>query len=59
MKDETVIVVVAMLCLTILGVAAKVVTPEASEVFYTIVVAVAGLAGWAIPRAIQKARAKK
>lgn len=55
---EPIIAVTAIICLTILGIFIVSYIPGASKLLYAIVVAIAGVAGFYIPRATVRAIAK-
>lgn len=55
---ELIISVTAIICLTILGIFIISYMPGASELVYTIVVIISGIAGFYIPRAVARAIVK-
>lgn len=56
---ETAISITAIVCLTIIFVVASVTMPEASKLFWGIIVIIGGLAGYYIPRAITAIRSRR
>lgn len=54
----TAISITAIVCLTIIFVVASVTMPEASKLFWAIIVIIAGLAGYYIPQGINRAKRK-
>jgi len=55
---ETAIGITAIICLTALGIFMIVYIPEASKALYVIVVAIAGLGGYYIPKAVTAIRSR-
>lgn len=53
MDKQTVTAIIAIICLTILGIFIIIYIPE-SKVLYAVVAIIGGLAGFYIPRAVQR-----
>lgn len=55
---KEIISITAIICLTIIFIVASVTMPQYSKLFWAIVVAITGLAGYYIPQAVSRARSK-
>ena len=56
---SAVVSIIAIICLTILGIFITYTQPEASKLLYAIVSVIAGIAGYSIPKAVMAIRRRR